>query len=133
MATKREAQREGPGGPGAEGTEAQGPPGPRRGRPGRRSAEDRTEAVLELFAGKASVDQVAARFGVRPDTVEGWRKDALEALEAAMRRGTGKTAREMELEKKLGHLEKAFTELAIKHELVDRAMRERPFRPGRSR
>jgi len=91
------------------------------------------EAVLELFAGKASVDQVAARFGVRADTVAGWRKSALEALEAAMRRGTGKTAREIELVRKLGHLEKAFTELAIKHELVDRALRERPFRPGRSR
>lgn len=30
-----------------------------RGRPGRRSVEDRTEAVLALLAGKATVDQLA--------------------------------------------------------------------------
>ena len=48
-----------------------------RGRPGRRSAEERTEAVLELLSGKASVDQIARRFGVRASTVEGWRDQAL--------------------------------------------------------
>ena len=40
-----------------------------RGRPGRRSAEDRRRAVLELLGGKATVDQVAVRFGVLPQTV----------------------------------------------------------------
>ncbi|MGC3998577.1 MAG: hypothetical protein QM767_14370 [Anaeromyxobacter sp.] len=60
-----------------------------RGRPGRRSAEDRRRAVLELLGGKATVDQVAMRFGVLPETVEGWRADALAGIDAALRQGTG--------------------------------------------
>lgn len=48
-----------------------------RGRPGRRSAADREEAVLELMSGKASVDQLARRFGVQPETIERWRTEAL--------------------------------------------------------
>jgi hypothetical protein len=35
------------------------------GRPGRRSVEDRTQAVLELLAGKATVDQLARRQPLR--------------------------------------------------------------------
>jgi hypothetical protein len=42
-----------------------------RGRPGRPAVEDRTEAVLALLAGKASVDQLAMRDGVRKETIEG--------------------------------------------------------------
>ena len=38
-----------------------------RGQPGRRSVEDRRWAVLELLSGKASVDQVATRYGVKPN------------------------------------------------------------------
>ena len=104
-----------------------------RGRPGRRSTEERREAVLELLAGKASVDQIARRFGVRASTVEGWRAQALEGIGQALRQGSGKSARELQLEKELRSLEKAFTHLAIKHELVERALRDRPSRPGRSR
>ena len=44
-----------------------------RGRPGRRSAEDRRLAVLELLSDKATVDQLARRYGVTSETVEGWR------------------------------------------------------------
>jgi transposase-like protein len=102
-----------------------------RSRPGRRSAEDREKAVLELMSGKATVDQLARRFGVQPATVEKWREEALEAVSAAMRRGSGKSARELELEKKLRGLEKAFTDLAIRHELVQRAIENRPSRPGK--
>ena len=51
-----------------------------RGRPGRRSAAERTEAVLELLSGKSSVDQLARRFGVRATTVESWRDQALERI-----------------------------------------------------
>ena len=119
-------------GSGAERSEAQDPAGVHRGRPGRRSVEDRSEAVLELLSGKATVDQLAFRFGVRPETVEGWRDIALEGIGQAMRQGTGKSAREMELEKKLKSLERAFTDLAIRHELVERALSERPTRPGKS-
>lgn len=118
---------------GAERSEAESFDDAVRGRPGRRSAEERTEAVLALLAGKASVDQLAKRFGVRPATVEGWREQALEGIAESMRRGSGKSARELELERDLVSLEKAFTNLAIKHELVDRALKQRPSRPGRSR
>lgn len=102
-----------------------------RGRPGRRTAAERTEAVLALLSGKASVDQVALRFGVQASTVERWREQALEAIEGALRTGNVKSAQEQQLEKKLTTLEKAFTNLAIKHELVERALSERPSRPGR--
>ena len=51
----------------------------------------------------------------------------------SLRRGTGKSSRELEPERDLANLEKAFTHLAIKHELVERALKERPSRPGRSR
>jgi len=120
-------------GSGAERGEAQEPAdGVRRGRPGRRSAEDRQQAVLELLSGKATVDQLAFRFGVRPETIENWRDIALEGISEAMRRGSGKSARERELEKKLRSLERAFTDLAIRNELAERALAERPTRPGRS-
>jgi len=119
-------------GSGAERSEAQDPAGARRGRPGRRSAEQRAEAVLELLSGKATVDQLAFRFGVNPRTVESWRDLALEGIGQAMRQGTGKSARERKLEKKLQSLERAFTDLAIRHELVERALTDRPTRPGKS-
>ena len=117
----------------AERSEAQALGDAVRGRPGRRSAEERTEAVLELLSGKASVDQIARRFGVRVGTVEGWREQAMEGIAEALRQGSGKSSRELQLEKDLGSLEKAFTHLAIKHELVERALKDRPSRPGRSR
>ena len=117
----------------AERSEAQALGDAVRGRPGRRSAEERTEAVLELLSGKASVDQIARRFGVRAGTVEGWREQAMEGIAEALRQGTGKSSRELQLEKDLGSLEKAFTHLAIKHEQVERALKDRPSRPGRSR
>jgi hypothetical protein len=66
-------------------------------------------------------------------TVEGWREQAMEGIAEALRQGSGKSSRELQLEKDLGSLEKAFTHLAIKHELVERALKDRPSRPGRSR
>ena len=117
----------------AERSEAQALGDAVRGRPGRRSVEERTEAVLELLSGKASVDQIARQFGVRAGTVESWREQAMEGIAEALRQGSGKSSRELQLEKDLGSLEKAFTHLAIKHELVERALKDRPSRPGRSR
>jgi transposase-like protein len=106
--------------------------GVRRGRPGRRSTEERTQAVLELLSGKASVDQIAFRFGVQPSTVQRWREMALEAVEASLRQGSAKTSQELALEKKLRGLERAFTDLAIRHELVQKALAmRRPSRPGK--
>ena len=73
-------------------------PGVQRGRPGRRTAEDRTTAVVELLSGKASVDTLARGFGVTPETIEKWREEALAGLAEAMRRGA-KSPRERELER----------------------------------
>ncbi len=135
MTGKQNRNRRGTASPGgeAERSEAQALGDAVRGRPGRRSVEERTEAVLELLSGKASVDQIARRFGVRAGTVESWREQAMEGIAEALRQGSGKSSRELQLEKDLGSLEKAFTHLAIKHELVERALKDRPSRPGRSR
>lgn len=107
-----------------------------RGRPGRRSAVDREEAVLELLSGKASVDQLARRFGVQPETIEGWRTEALEGMRAAMRRGTGRSAREAELERENKLLRATVTDSAIAQALLKRALEEerkaRPMEPARS-
>ena len=104
----------------------------RRGRPGRRTVEERTTAVLELLGGKASVDQLASRFGVQASTIEAWRQDALVAIERSMRQGTSKPAELVELERRYADLEKSFTRVAMKHELLERALSQRPSGPGRS-
>jgi len=69
---------------------------------------------------------------VPPQTIEGWRDLALEGIGQTMRQGTGRSALARKLEKKLKSLERAFTDLAIRHELVARALSERPTRPGKS-
>ena len=106
--------------------------GSQRGRPGRRTAEDRTQAVLELLSGKASVEQLSQRYGVQPETIEKWREAALEGMSQAMRQGNATTPRERELQKDLNALEKAFTKLAIRNEVAERELRKRgTTRPGR--
>lgn len=115
-----------------ESVESGASPAP-RGRPGRRGAEEKTQAVLELLSGKTTIDSLARRFGVREQTVEQWRQDAIASVAAAMRQGDGKTSTERALEKELHGLKKAFTDLAIRHELVKQALEVRPpSRPGRS-
>ena len=84
----------------------------RRGRPGRRSSEERTQAVLDLLGGKATVDQLGFRFGVQAQTIERWREQALAGIEGALREGTAESVRE--------------------RELLQRALADRPTRPGRS-
>lgn len=118
---------------GAERSEAQAEgEGVRRGRPGRRTAEERTTAVLELLSGKATVDQLAFRFGVQPATIESWRQEAMVAIERAMRQGTSKPPEFLELERRYSDLEKSFTRVAMKHELLERALTQRPSEPGKS-
>jgi transposase-like protein len=106
-----------------------------RGRPGRRSAEDRRKAVLELLGGKATVDQVAMRFGVLPQTVEGWRDDALAGIDAALRQGATKSAREAELEEEVEVLRETALNATMQVTLLQKAMgiKPRPSRPARSR
>lgn len=104
-----------------------------RGRPGRRTGAERAEAVLALLSGKASVDEVARRYGVLASTVEGWRQAAIEAVGAAMRQGSGKTAHELELEKECKQLRAVVSDLSISKALMERALKEFPSRPARSR
>ena len=106
-----------------------------RGRPGRRTVEERRRAVLELLGGKATVDQVAMRFGVLPQTVESWRQDALAGIDAAMKQGTGKSARELELEAEVEVLRETALNATMQVTLLQKAMgiNPRPSRPARSR
>ncbi len=108
-----------------------------RARPGRRSVEDRQRAVLELMAGKATVDQLARRLGVLPSTIEGWRADALAGIEEALRRGSGKSSSEQSAERKLRDLEKVVTTLSIQKCLLENALEtergKRPTEPARSK
>jgi transposase-like protein len=88
------------------------------------------EAVLELLAGKASVDQIAKRLGVLPATVEGWREDAVAGMGEALRRGSGKSPRELELEREVKQLRDVLTETAITKALLEQALKtERDRRP----
>jgi transposase-like protein len=107
-----------------------------RARPGRRTAEERQQAVLELMGGKATVDQIARRLGVHASTVEGWRQDALAGMGEALRRGSGQTARELELEKENRQLRHVVTQSAIKAALLEQALeierQKRPTGPVRS-
>lgn len=113
-------------------TDTIGADGVRRGRPGRRTAEERTRAVMELLAGKTSVDGLAVRFGVQSQTIERWREQALAGIESALREGSTQTARERELARQVDALEKTVTSLAIQRELLQRAVAARPTRPERS-
>jgi transposase-like protein len=107
-----------------------------RGRPGRRTVEERQQAVLDVLAGRASIDQVARRLGVLPGTVEGWRQDALAGVAEALRRGSGKSERERELEREIEKLRHVVTEAAIEKELwkaaAEKERRGNPTARGRS-
>ena len=108
-----------------------------RARPGRRTVEERQRAVLDILGGKASVDQIARRLGVHADTVEGWRQDALGGIEESLRRGSGKTPRELELERENDKLKRVVTTTAIEKCLLEQALeierKKRPTGPARSR
>ena len=88
--------------------------------------------MLELLSGKATVDQLALRFGVQAETIVRWRELAMESVAAGLRQGTARSAYEADLEKQLDNLKEAFTDLAIRHELVQKAIKDRPSGPGRS-
>jgi transposase-like protein len=107
-----------------------------RGRPGRRTIDERRDAVLALLSGKASADQLAKRYGVLASTVEGWREESLAGITEALKRGTGKSARELELEKENAHLREALADTTVQLSLVQRAIGvtgSRPTVPARSR
>ena len=108
-----------------------------RARPGRRTVEERQQAVMDIFAGKATVDQVARRLGVHASTVEAWREDALGGVAEALRRGSGKTPTELQLERRTHELEQVVTKLSIQKCLLENALETeragRPTGPARSK
>lgn len=109
-----------------------------RGRPGRRTVAERREAVLALLSGKASVDQIARKYGVLSETVEKWREQAVAGIEEVLLRGDAATPRERALEREVAELKKAMATLAVDHALAMQAVKEwkeasRPTRPARSR
>ena len=107
-----------------------------RGRPGRRTAAEKREAVLALMAGKASVDQLARQYGVKPETVEKWREEALAAIEEGFSSRRGKSSEEKVLEQKLRSTQNALTEAIMKNEIMERAINHlksrTPSKPTRS-
>jgi hypothetical protein len=105
-----------------------------RGRPGRRSAEDRRRAVLELLGGKATVDRSPCGSAL-PQTVDCWRDDALAGIDAALKQGTGKSAREVELEAEAEVLRETALNAQMQVTLLQKArgIKPRPSRPARSR
>ena len=97
----------------------------RRGRPGRRSAKERTEAVLALIGGKKSVDVLARQFGVSATTIEAWRARALEGMAASLRSGNESSRRERELERECASLKEALTDTSIQLALIKQAIKNR--------
>ena len=75
------------------------------------------------------------RFGVLPQTVEGWREEALAGIDTAMKQGTGKSARELELEAENAVLRETALNAQIQVTMLQKAMgiTPRPSRPARSR
>jgi transposase-like protein len=100
----------------------EGAEGVTRGRPGRRSAAERTQAVMELLAGKASADQLGKRYGVLPATVTGWRDEAIGGMESALRHGDGGSPRERELERRVLELEETLKDVSLKYALASRGV-----------
>ena len=87
--------------------------------------------MLELLSGKGSVEQITSAAGCK-ETVERWREVALEGLATSLRQGSGKSGRELALERELRDLEQVFTRVAMQKELLERALSERPSQPRRS-
>lgn len=108
--------------------------GGQRGRPGRRSVEEKRTAVLALLAGKATVDQLARKYGVTADTIEKWREVAMAGVEASLRSG-GVSPRERELTREVDELRSVVTSLSIDRELLKREVTKHkgPTKPGKSR
>jgi transposase-like protein len=114
-----------------------------RGRPGRRTLAERHDAVLQVLMGKASIDQVAARMGVHPATVEQWRDQALAGMTEALLRGDAATPRERELERTVDQLTESLKDISVRYALAQQAVdklvapmgnsQARPTRPARSR
>ncbi len=107
-----------------------------RGRPGKRSVEEKRQAVLDVLSGKATIAQVAKRLCVLPETVEGWKQDALAAMEGAFRQGPMQSEEDRKLATENAQLKRVVVKLEMQKELLENALEternKRPTRPGRS-
>lgn len=107
-----------------------------RGRPGKRSVEDKRQAVLDILSGKATVAQVAKRLCVLPETVEGWKADALAGMESTFRQGPTQSDEDKKLAVENAQLKRVVVKLEMQKELLENALEternKRPTRPGRS-
>ncbi len=72
-------------------------------------------------AGKATVEQLAKRLAVLPETIEGWRAEALSVIEGAFRQKPQTSERERQLERDKESLERVVTKLVMKTEPLERA------------
>ena len=105
----------------------------RRVRPGRRSTPEKLEAVKAILSGKATVDAVAQKYGVKAETVAQWRDQALAALEDAMGTNEHGSPRERELERENKRLQKALADTMREPEVRDKlaaAGLEPVYEPG---
>lgn len=62
-----------------------------QGRPGRPRREEQARALVDLFAGTACTEEIAARVKVRPRTVERWRDEAVPLVANALMAGGERT------------------------------------------
>jgi len=94
--------------------------------------------VLQVLSGKASIDQVAHRLGVRPESVEGWRDLAVQGIEGVLAAGDTASARERELARENQQLRDALADVSVKDAVAKKGIEEwkrtaRPSKPARSR
>lgn len=89
------------------------------------------------MSGKASIEQLSQRYAVSQETIESWRAQGLEALEAAFQGGAGRSSKEKELEQQMAHMRAALTRAVMEKELLQQALDierdKRPTVPRRSR
>jgi transposase-like protein len=90
-----------------------------RGCPQRPSVEAKDKAVLELLAGKATVEQITRRLNVTAATVEDWRAQALQGVSNGLRYA-GRSPREVELERELRSATAALGKAAIYQQILEK-------------
>ena len=90
-----------------------------RGRPQRPSVDAKEKAILELLAGKATVEQITRRLNVTAETVEGWRAQALQGVSNGLRYA-GRSPREVELERELRSAKNALADALIMQQLYEK-------------
>jgi transposase-like protein len=60
------------------------------------TAELKTKVALEAIKGERSVNEIASRYGVHPNLVGIWKRQAVEGMSSIFRRGSGVETSESE-------------------------------------